>query len=92
MAFHEYVFFLMSYILCLLPVKGKLGASDSHIFFLKEEINQLVIHLDKSKVFGIIVRSEYQMGTENLPIIKESGSAKGRNETEHEAMGAPTVQ
>ena len=81
----------MFYILCLLPVKGKLGASDSHIFFLMEGMNQSVIHLDKRKVFGIIVSSEYQMGTENLPIIKGSGSAKGRNETEHVAMGAPTI-
>ena len=57
-----------------------------------EGINQLVIHLDKRKVFGIIVRSEYQMGTENLPMIKGSGSAKGKNETEHEATGAPTIR
>ena len=56
-----------------------------------EGMNQSVIHLDKRKVFGIIVSSEYQMGTENLPIIKGSGSAKGRNETELEAMGAPTI-
>lgn len=32
------------------------------------------------------------MDTENLPVIKGSRSAKGRNETEHEAMGAPTAQ
>lgn len=57
-----------------------------------EEINQLVIHLDKRKIFGITVRSEYQMGTEKQPILKGSGAAKGRNETEHEAMGAPTTQ
>ena len=57
-----------------------------------EEINQLVIHLDKMKIFGIIVRSEHQMGTEKLPVIQGSGAAKGRNETEREEMGAPTAQ
>lgn len=35
-----------------------------------EGINRLEIHLDKKKVFGMIARSEYQIGRKNPPIIK----------------------
>lgn len=67
----------------------RLGTSDNHIFFLMKAINRLAIHLDKKQVFGMIVKSGYQAGRENLPIWQ---GQQRKEMKQHRAIRTPIIQ
>lgn len=85
-------FFLMFYISCQLTSETTEDLElliVTFFFFLMKGVKRLATHLDKERVFRMVVKSGYQTGRENLPIWQ---GQQRKEMKQHRATRTPIVQ